>query len=99
MYRKPDDAREDCSYHSKDDSQQVVDEFDIEEKLIDLGSEIEALKAQNKTLTDALIVISKWDSLDLKFRVNYGSNGQREFYRDLARSAIIKSNQQGDSNG
>ena len=39
-------------------------------------------------LAEALRRIADWSALDFEFRVNYGSNGERDYYRQIARAAL-----------
>ena len=41
-----------------------------------------------KQLESALIEVVAWDSLSLDYRVSYGSNGERDYYRGVARNAL-----------
>lgn len=53
--------------------------------------EINELKAQVKLQGNALKLISKWDSCNVEFRINYGSNGERDYYREIASRCIVES--------
>lgn len=67
----------------------------VEQKLIDaLALENAALKAQVELLRNTLKTICRWDSLSIKFVVNNGSNGERNYYRNLASDALEKTTQQ-----
>jgi hypothetical protein len=46
------------------------------------------LAAQVELLRDALDKISNWNELPLEYRVNFGSNGQRDYYRNIASVAL-----------
>jgi hypothetical protein len=39
-------------------------------------------------LKQALEIISEWNSLSLEFRVKHGSDGARDFYRQVAQDAL-----------
>ena len=56
--------------------------------------EINELKAMVKRQGVALSTISDWGSLSVEFRVNYGSNGQRDYYRKVALDAHNKTPKQ-----
>lgn len=49
------------------------------------------LAAEVKTLRDALETIEMWQSHTSKYSIDYGSNGVRELYRDIARQALTRS--------
>lgn len=42
----------------------------------------------NDTLTQALQQIADWNSHTTEYAVDYGSNGVRDFYRNIARAAL-----------
>lgn len=37
---------------------------------------------------DVLIKIANWNECSTEFRIDYGSNGERDYYRNLASSAL-----------
>lgn len=43
---------------------------------------------QHDTLTQALQQIADWNSHTTEYAVDYGSNGVRDFYRNIARAAL-----------
>lgn len=43
-----------------------------------------------KELVEALEKICKWDDHDVKFAADYGSNGVRDYYRNIAQQALAK---------
>lgn len=57
-------------------------------------SEYDALAAQVEALRDALDKIENWNECTLEFRVNYGSKGERDFYRNVAKNALAATPQQ-----
>ena len=62
------------------------------QSVVDIAAQaVELIKRQDeriKKLELALTTISEWNSLSLDYRVNYGSNGQREHYRGVAAVAL-----------
>lgn len=44
--------------------------------------------SQHDTLTQALQQIADWNSHTTEYAVDYGSNGVRDFYRNIARAAL-----------
>ena len=50
---------------------------------------LEALIEENANLTTALQKVINWD-LPLEFRVDYGSNGERDHFRSVAHQALSK---------
>lgn len=56
-------------------------------------AERDALAASNNKLTDALFKIANWNECTAEFRMNYGSNGERDFYRGIAQSVLHESPQ------
>lgn len=63
-------------------------------QLLDANNEIMALKAMVECQKLALSTISDWGSLTIEFKVNFGSNGQRDYYRKIAAEAYNKTPQQ-----
>ena len=46
------------------------------------------LDRENLKLKTALIRIAKWDELPWEYGFNYGSNGERDYYRTIATAAL-----------
>jgi hypothetical protein len=59
--------------------------FILEEYMRD---RIADLAADNQRLREALEQIAGWQSHTLPFAVDFGSNGVRDFYRNIARDAL-----------
>lgn len=53
--------------------------------------DVNALSAENQRLREALEQIAGWQSHTLPFAVDFGSNGVRDFYRNIARAALAGS--------
>ena len=53
-------------------------------------TKIAELEKENAELKKALERISAWDELNLEFRLDYGSNGQRDYYRNIANEQLAK---------
>lgn len=51
-----------------------------------------AIHNENVQLKHALRTIEEWNSLSDTYSADYGSNGVREFYRNIARKALDKTN-------
>lgn len=58
-----------------------------------LQGEVDALAAQFEALRDSLDKIANWTECTAEFRINYGSNGERDFYRRVAADALAKTPQ------
>lgn len=56
----------------------------------DHEAKVAKLTGDIKVLRDALSRVAAWDELSLEFRFSYGSNGQRDFYKAVARKALAK---------
>jgi len=50
----------------------------------------DALAAENKALRDALQRIYNWNLHTAQYSIDFGSNGVRDLYRDIARAALTK---------
>ncbi|AUR91948.1 coil containing protein [Vibrio phage 1.167.O._10N.261.51.F2] len=70
-------------------TENIITIEDIEPKLVEIAMSNNSLTDRVKELEEALIRIRDWDELDLEFRVNYGSDGQRDFYRNVAAKALL----------
>ena len=46
------------------------------------------LRAENQRLRKALKEIANWKSHTAEFSIDFGSNGVRDFYRNVARRAL-----------
>ena len=53
-----------------------------------LTQELAAAQAEIHALRETLQLISKWESHTPEFAVDYGSNGVRDLYRNLAKEAL-----------
>ena len=67
---------------------------EVLESITDFGDSIASrFQFRNKVekeLLEALETISSWDAHPFGYGVEHGSNGVRDFYRALARAAILK---------
>jgi hypothetical protein len=56
--------------------------------------ERDQLLADNQRLREAIEQISKWQSHTALFALDYGSNGVRDFYRNIASAALTTANKE-----
>ena len=61
---------------------------DMQSEIDSTRSQLAAAQARILELRKALYAIHKWNSHTVKFSVNYGSNGVRDLYRNLAEKAL-----------
>lgn len=51
------------------------------------------MTTQTELLRNALERIAEWDECDARFRMDHGSNGERDYYRQIARTALAQPEQ------
>ena len=74
-----------------EDSKECFADFDDIDQAIYAENAInnhDRLVEENEKLKAALQEIAEWNSLTLKFKCDYGSNGQRDYYRNVAIKAL-----------
>ena len=57
-------------------------------RITEMEQDIRHKQKRIQTLESALIRIKSWDEHTLEFAVDYGSNGVRDHYRNIARGAL-----------
>lgn len=52
--------------------------------------QLKELEHKCSKLYTALKRVATWDELDVKYCIDYGSNGQRDYYRNVATQALTE---------
>lgn len=89
-----------CTLTIGDTPEQTSDTIMIDGKIVTredvrkLQSGRNELAATVEALRDALDKIANWNECTSEFRMNFGSNGERDFYRGVAKQALAATPQQ-----